>query len=112
MKKTLLSAALLEVVVSGAVLLLLSFLFWKFRIFDSGVNPAIEVGPVDLYIEITPMNVYGFEALAQDRFGKGVKALNKLEASGLIEELLEKTGQNQGNARNRFQRRFQRAGGR
>jgi len=52
------------------------------------------------------------EALAQDRFGKGVKALSKLEASGLIEELLEKTGQNQGNARNRFQRRFQRAGGR
>ena len=67
MKKTLLSAALLEVVVSGAVLLLLSFLFWKFRIFDSGVNPAIEVGPVDLYIEITPMNVYGFEALAHGR---------------------------------------------
>ncbi len=33
------------------------------------------------------------EQLAQDRFGKGVKALNKLEASGLIEELLEQTGQ-------------------
>jgi hypothetical protein len=29
------------------------------------------------------------EQLAQDRFGKGVKALNKLEASGLIDELLE-----------------------
>ena len=27
--------------------------------------------------------------LAQERFGKGVKKLNKLEASGLIEELLE-----------------------
>ena len=27
------------------------------------------------------------EQLAQDRFGKGVKLLNKLEASGLIEEL-------------------------
>jgi hypothetical protein len=52
------------------------------------------------------------EALAQDRFGKGVKALNKLEASGLIEELLEKTGQNKGGGRGRFQRRFQRAGGR
>jgi hypothetical protein len=47
------------------------------------------------------------EALAQERFGKGVKALNKLEASGLIEELFEKTGQ-KGNARGRFQR----AGGR
>jgi hypothetical protein len=33
------------------------------------------------------------EKLAQDRFGKSVKALNKLEASGLIEELLEQTGQ-------------------
>ena len=30
------------------------------------------------------------ESLAQDRFGKGVKLLNKLEASGLIEELFEK----------------------
>lgn len=30
------------------------------------------------------------ERLAQDRFGKGVKLLNKLEASGLIEELFEK----------------------
>jgi hypothetical protein len=32
------------------------------------------------------------ETLAQDRFGKSVKALNKLEASGLIEELIERTG--------------------
>jgi hypothetical protein len=32
------------------------------------------------------------EKLAQDRFGKSVKALNKLEASGLIEELIERTG--------------------
>ncbi|HUR46455.1 MAG TPA: hypothetical protein VMZ27_11315 [Candidatus Saccharimonadales bacterium] len=29
------------------------------------------------------------ESLAVERFGKGVKLLNKLEASGLIEELLE-----------------------
>ena len=41
------------------------------------------------------------EKLAQERFGKGVKALNKLEASGLIEELLEQTGQKS----RRFQRR-------
>jgi hypothetical protein len=33
------------------------------------------------------------EELAQDRFGKGVKLLNKLEASGIIHELLEQTGQ-------------------
>ena len=50
------------------------------------------------------------EGLAQDRFGKTVKALNKLEASGLIEELLEMTGQSKG--RSRFQGRYQRAGGR
>ena len=49
------------------------------------------------------------EALANERFGKGVKALNKLEASGLIEELLEKTGQNRGNGRSRYQSRFQHA---
>ena len=47
------------------------------------------------------------EALANERFGKGVKALNKLEASGLIEELLEKTGQTKGNGRSRYQSRFQ-----
>ena len=35
------------------------------------------------------------DQLAQDRFGKGVKSLNKLEASGLIEELLVQTGQSQ-----------------
>jgi len=45
------------------------------------------------------------EALSQDRFGKGVKALNKLEASGLIEELLEMTGQSKGSGRGRFQPR-------
>lgn len=33
------------------------------------------------------------EQLALDRFAKGVKAINKLEASGLIEELLVQTGQ-------------------
>ena len=35
------------------------------------------------------------EQLAQDRFGKSVKLLNKLEASGLIDELLVQTGQSQ-----------------
>jgi hypothetical protein len=49
------------------------------------------------------------EDLAQDRFGKTVKALNKLEASGLIEELLEMTGQSKGNGRRRW---FAKAGGR
>ena len=34
------------------------------------------------------------EQLAQDRFGQGVKALNKLEASGLIDELIAQHGGN------------------
>ncbi len=48
------------------------------------------------------------EKLAQDRFVKSVKGLNKLEASGLIEELIERTGANgqQGS------RRYSRAGAR
>jgi hypothetical protein len=50
------------------------------------------------------------ETLAHDRFGKGVKDLNKLEASGLIEELNEKTGY-KGNGRGRNQGGYQRAGG-
>ena len=50
------------------------------------------------------------EELAQERFGKTVKALNKLEASGLIEELLEQTGQSKGNGRGRWYR--QKAGAR
>ena len=41
------------------------------------------------------------EQLAQDRFGKGVRQLNKLEASGLIDELLEQVGQKP-NSRQRF----------
>ena len=47
------------------------------------------------------------EQLSLERFSKGVKALNKLEASGLIDELLEKHGGKQ-NGRGRFQK----AGGR
>ena len=46
------------------------------------------------------------ETLAQNRFGKGVKALNKMEASGLIDELLEKHGNGNGggNRGSRFQK--------
>jgi len=64
----------------------------------------------DLIIKITDehkLDKNKVEQLAQDRFGKGVKQLNKLEASGLIEELLEQTGQSK--PRNQ---RFQKAGGR
>jgi len=45
------------------------------------------------------------EQLSQDRFGKGVRQLNKLEASGLIDELFEKHGGNNGNNRRRFNNR-------
>ncbi len=38
------------------------------------------------------------EELALERFGKGVRTLGKLEASGLIDELLEAHGGNGGNA--------------
>ena len=47
------------------------------------------------------------DQLALDRFGKGVKALNKLEASGLIDELLVQTGQSKPRTG-----RFSKAGGR
>ena len=39
------------------------------------------------------------EDLANQLFGLGVKTLNKMQASQLIEELLAKTGQSQGRAR-------------
>ena len=44
------------------------------------------------------------EALAKELFQKPVKTLNKLEASGLIEELLEKYGQKKGNGGRSYQR--------
>jgi hypothetical protein len=53
------------------------------------------------------------EKLSQDRFGKGVKQLNKLEASGLIDELLEAHGKANGNSRRRYGNgRYANAGGR
>jgi hypothetical protein len=64
----------------------------------------------ELILKITDENKLDktkVDQLAQDRFGKGVKQLNKLEASGLIEELLEQTGQSK--PRNQ---RFQKAGAR
>ena len=42
------------------------------------------------------------EELALERFGKGVRALGKLEASGLIDELLEAHGGNGGPRRNAY----------
>lgn len=64
----------------------------------------------DLILKITDENKLDkakVDQLAQDRFGKGVKALNKLEASGLIEELLEQCGKSKPRSQ-----RFQKAGAR
>lgn len=64
----------------------------------------------DLILKITTehkLDKNNVDQLAQDRFGKGVKQLNKLEASGLIEELLEQTGQSKPRGS-----RFQKAGAR
>jgi len=54
------------------------------------------------------------EALAVERFGKGVRILNKVEASGLIDELLDTHGGNngQGNAKRRNGSAYNRANGR
>jgi hypothetical protein len=43
-------------------------------------------------VEEHQLDKAGVEALAQERFGKGVRLLNKVEASGLIDELLETHG--------------------
>lgn len=60
----------------------------------------------DLIVKIVEENKLDknqVEALAQDRFGRSVRALNKLEASGLIDELITQTGGTpNGNQRRRF----------
>lgn len=59
----------------------------------------------DLILKITDehrLDKAKIEQLAQDRFGKGVRQLNKLEASGLIDEMLEMTGQKSSNQQRRF----------
>jgi len=50
------------------------------------------------------------EKTSQELFGKPVKSLNKLEASGLIEELFRQTGNSNGNRNGHA--RFQKAGAR
>ena len=58
----------------------------------------------ELILKITDehkLDKVAVDQLALDRFGKGVRQLNKLEASGLIDELLQQTGQ-QPNSRQRF----------
>ncbi|MEI6606144.1 MAG: hypothetical protein WCP35_12595 [Verrucomicrobiota bacterium] len=45
-------------------------------------------------VEEHQLDKAGVEALAVERFGKGVRILNKIEASGLIDELLDTHGGN------------------
>jgi hypothetical protein len=48
------------------------------------------------------------EELAQQRFGTGVRSLNKMQASGLIEELIQthgKNGKTNGNGHRQYSRR-------
>jgi hypothetical protein len=54
------------------------------------------------------------EALAVERFGKGVRVLNKVEASGLIDELLDTHGgsNRQDNSKRRNGSAYQRSNGR
>ena len=67
------------------------------------VDPGKGIGPGDswacspkqrdLILELVQehhLDKTEIEKLAQERFGKGVRQLNKLEASGLIDELLER----------------------
>jgi hypothetical protein len=59
-------------------------------------------GLIERIVEENRLDKNNVEQLAQDRFGKSVKNLNRLEASGLIEELLHQTNPN-------GTRRFQKA---
>jgi hypothetical protein len=45
------------------------------------------------------LDKHAIEALAIERFGKGVRQLNKIEASGLIDELLDTYGHGSSGAR-------------
>jgi hypothetical protein len=56
----------------------------------------------DLILKIVAENKLDkkeIENLAKERFNLGVKALNKLQASGLIDELLEKYGDKKSSSR-------------
>jgi len=84
----------------------------------NGHNEAWTCSPKqrDLILDIVEehkLDKNEIEKLAHDRFGKGVRQLNKLEASGLIDELLETHGKSNGNSRRRYGNgRYANAGGR
>jgi hypothetical protein len=51
-------------------------------------------GLIERIVEENQLDKHDVEQLAQDRFGKSVRSLNRLEASGLIEELLRQVNPN------------------
>jgi hypothetical protein len=50
------------------------------------------------------LNKNAIEQTAFDLFGVGVRELNRLQASGLIDDLLERTGQNRRNGKRSYRR--------
>lgn len=56
-------------------------------------------------IEEHQLDKVGIDNLARQRFGKGVRMLNKIEASGLIDELLDTHGAGHRSANNHNNRR-------
>lgn len=56
-----------DALVAFALLLGASVLYWKLRILDTGVDPTMGLGPVDLYIAHVPMSEYGFATLRDGR---------------------------------------------
>ena len=66
---------------------------------------------VEKIVRENDLDKHDIESLAQDRFGVGVRQLNRLQASGLIDELLERHGGQRRNGNGNGQRgRFQREG--
>ncbi len=56
-------------------------------------------------VEEHQLDKAGVESLAIERFGKGVRLLNKIEASGLIDELLDTHGNGNSNSQGSTRRR-------
>lgn len=58
----------LRAIAPGSVMLLLTLLFWKFRVLDAGLDPQITLRNVDLHIELIPTLQYGFQVLRSGGF--------------------------------------------
>ena len=74
------------------------------NVLPMATEPAWKCSPKqrDLILKIITENGLdknGIEDLALERFGRGVRTLDKLQASGLIEELFDMTGKNNSRSR-------------